>query len=289
MSDYLSNLAARSVNLAAVIQPRLASRFEAARAHDMLGVPLAVSSLTEEEGMAEAPTDVSILLPQEQRIEPKATAPDDNVLRTSPLPKTQISFPKARDTASVAVPRSEERSLEKNERRGELPPLVRTSPRERQPLLPTLPAQPQAVLPADHVVLSPEAQPLVAESIPQSTESEQQPTRQPIISSITHVVVERATEHSVTTQEQLATHASQSVVVRPRVALAERQGNTTANIGTGPARVHEQPPAPTIHVSIGRIEVRATGPGAPAPKLRSASQTRSLDDYLRRRSSGGRQ
>jgi hypothetical protein len=43
---------------------------------------------------------------------------------------------------------------------------------------------------------------------------------------------------------------------------------------------------PTIHVTIGRIEVKATPPTA-APKRRaSASPTMSLDEYLRRRSGG---
>jgi hypothetical protein len=48
----------------------------------------------------------------------------------------------------------------------------------------------------------------------------------------------------------------------------------------------EQPP--TIHVAIGRIEVKAAPPVA-APKRRaSASPTMSLDEYLRRRSGGER-
>lgn len=44
-------------------------------------------------------------------------------------------------------------------------------------------------------------------------------------------------------------------------------------------------PAPTIHVSIGRIEVRASTPPAPASKKeRPASPVMSLDEYLRQRS-----
>lgn len=46
--------------------------------------------------------------------------------------------------------------------------------------------------------------------------------------------------------------------------------------------------APTIQVTIGRIEVRATPPPAPVPKPRPASPTMSLDDYLRQRNEGRR-
>jgi hypothetical protein len=67
------------------------------------------------------------------------------------------------------------------------------------------------------------------------------------------------------------------LVVQPRVERA------------APASLPEVPqapaPAPTIHVTIGRIEVRATAPqGAAAPARRaSAPAVLTLDEYLRRR------
>jgi len=49
------------------------------------------------------------------------------------------------------------------------------------------------------------------------------------------------------------------------------------------------PPAPTIQVTIGRIEVRATPPAAaPARAARSATPRLSLEDYLRSRSGGAK-
>lgn len=45
--------------------------------------------------------------------------------------------------------------------------------------------------------------------------------------------------------------------------------------------------APTINVTIGRIEVRATQGRAPAQAQRSAPEVMSLEEYLRRRSRGG--
>jgi hypothetical protein len=241
---------------------------------------------------------VSVRLPQEQRIEPKATAPEENVLRTPRPAQTQIPSPKAKEAMIVAVPQQEKQSEVKSETIGEPRPLARTAPRERSPVSPTLRAQPQAVQPlsddarmqtrADRVTVSPEIRSPVSEAIPQPTEPEQQPTRQPIIPSITHVLVERETEQSATVREQPVSSASHSVVVRPRVIPLERQREEKRSDGAVPWPVHTQPPAPTIHVTIGRVEVRATGPTAPAPKPRSAPQTMSLDEYLRKRSGGGR-
>ncbi|MBA3946487.1 MAG: hypothetical protein H0X37_18220 [Herpetosiphonaceae bacterium] len=48
------------------------------------------------------------------------------------------------------------------------------------------------------------------------------------------------------------------------------------------------PPAPTINVSIGRIEVRATPPPPQDRKPRSAPQTMSLQEYLHERDDRGR-
>lgn len=47
-------------------------------------------------------------------------------------------------------------------------------------------------------------------------------------------------------------------------------------------------PETTIHVSIGRIEVRATPPVALPPPAAKAPAVMGLDDYLRRRGGGGR-
>src|SRR5262249_19030530 len=44
------------------------------------------------------------------------------------------------------------------------------------------------------------------------------------------------------------------------------------------------PPEPTISVSIGRVEVRASQAPAPARARREAAPRLKLDDYLRRRS-----
>ena len=44
---------------------------------------------------------------------------------------------------------------------------------------------------------------------------------------------------------------------------------------------------PVVHVSIGRLEVRASPAAAPAPPRRDMPAPRSLDDYLRQRGGKG--
>jgi hypothetical protein len=67
-------------------------------------------------------------------------------------------------------------------------------------------------------------------------------------------------------------------VLQPRVTV----------IQPAPPPARREAPAPTIQVSIGRIEVRATTASkAPARERPSAPAAVNLDDYLRRRAKGG--
>jgi hypothetical protein len=75
------------------------------------------------------------------------------------------------------------------------------------------------------------------------------------------------------------------VVVRPQVTPAPRAG---PEAWSAPEAVGKQEPAPTIQVTIGRIEIRATPPPASTPKReRSKPPVMSLDEYLRQRNQGG--
>ena len=62
---------------------------------------------------------------------------------------------------------------------------------------------------------------------------------------------------------------------------------TSARAGAGP----DNAPAPiqqTIHVTIGRIEVRATPPPSAPARKQNAAPVMSLDEYLKTRSGGQR-
>jgi hypothetical protein len=74
------------------------------------------------------------------------------------------------------------------------------------------------------------------------------------------------------------------VLVEPRVSVAPP---APPPVPSAPIRAAEAP-EPTIHVTIGRIEVRATPPPAqPSRPRQAASSALSLEEYLRRRSKGG--
>jgi len=55
----------------------------------------------------------------------------------------------------------------------------------------------------------------------------------------------------------------------------------------GPLNQSRIEPQPTVHVTIGRLEVRAVQTSQPAARARASSPVMNLDDYLKRRSQGG--
>jgi hypothetical protein len=54
----------------------------------------------------------------------------------------------------------------------------------------------------------------------------------------------------------------------------------------GPLLGRREPPAPVVRVTIGRIEVRAVAPPAPAPRAKPPGPRLTLESYLRARSEG---
>lgn len=74
-----------------------------------------------------------------------------------------------------------------------------------------------------------------------------------------------------------------------QVAYPEYPYNRANQSESAPVTQESSMPAPTIQVTIGRIEVRATPPTTPRPQAaRSAPSVMSLDDYLNQRTRGGR-
>ena len=70
----------------------------------------------------------------------------------------------------------------------------------------------------------------------------------------------------------------------PSAVTTRRAPKRIANVGE-PQRT---PDVPEIHVTIGRVEVRAAAP-APGPARRSAPPGMTIEDYLRKRQGGGAQ
>lgn len=84
---------------------------------------------------------------------------------------------------------------------------------------------------------------------------------------------------------QPAIEQEPAAVVRPQVTpIFEDRGESRFARGD---RSHT-PASPTVHVTIGRIEVRAIPSASPStPTPRAAQPRMNLDDYLRRRGNGG--
>jgi hypothetical protein len=71
--------------------------------------------------------------------------------------------------------------------------------------------------------------------------------------------------------------------VRP---VPERARPTGTTPGARPVTRRDRAPEPVVHISIGRIEVRATQETAPRRDQPRRQPALNLDDYLRKRSGG---
>jgi hypothetical protein len=99
--------------------------------------------------------------------------------------------------------------------------------------------------------------------------------RAPVLTPIQHIV-ERMRQHEVAIVAAPAPMPAEATMPAGARRAADTAGSALA-----------VPPAPTVQVTIGRIEVRA----APAPAQatrRAAAPLLSLDEYLRQRSGGAR-
>lgn len=107
-----------------------------------------------------------------------------------------------------------------------------------------------------------------------------------------------ASEHGSTTPDHIAVSTTsaangQPPVIRPILQPVRQElstelisGEARRTAGAGP---RSAPPAqPAIHVTIGRIEVRATPAPAPAPRKPATAPVMSLDEYLKMRNGGRR-
>ena len=102
-------------------------------------------------------------------------------------------------------------------------------------------------------------------------------------------------QHEVEIHNQIVEKHS-AIIIRPRIEQVENRFKERA-IHQAPIqfpRGHDQNSgraeaveAPTINVSIGRVEIRAVVPSAAPRETRAKPQTLSLDEYLQKRRTGG--
>jgi hypothetical protein len=279
MNDFLTNLAARALHTAPVVQPRLASRFEPPPAGERFfqddSFAGEAESFSESATPAAAPTTVADSALQ---MRTRAKRGDLDAAHVKPLPPR--GEPAANESrralarASSHAPSPRETNTESTSTIVVKTVIERPAPIDRVPHSiadesskspnPGLPAVPAPVADIEH-----ERQPLRDAFQVESTPFPDPPRpAEPVARSDTK------------------TAAGREIVVTPRVTPAPVSSPPVARRDRAPE------PAPVVHVTIGRIEVRAVTASATAlpaaPRPAAKSPVLSLDDYLRERN-GGRQ
>jgi hypothetical protein len=285
MSRYLHNLVAKNLQLVEVIRPRTASRFEPSGVAADGFAP---------SGFAESDARPRESLPEEEQSQtPTRPRADNSELLPSQLP------PPADAVLSVPHPFMREhrvreahfREEEKAAERSAVLP-VRVTPSRVTAVSKSGESRPQGQRSPVVQVTPGAVQTAAAEgpapNPPVST------TR--IVAEVRAVATPRFIEAAPAERGVLRTETRESAGQNPRLGLHVVQP-TIATVpspieaqreSAGPSSAHAAGP-PTIKVTIGRIDVRAIMPAAPAPRPAPSRQSPrlSLGDYLKQ-SNGGR-
>ena len=282
MSDYLANLAARGLGLAAVVRPRLASLFEPLPvAHHATGpAPL------DPEGGDEPSPSWAASLP-----------------RSSAAPREDRDAP-AR--AAVLDPTSTPTAFRRRNERGDERLPAPAVARPQSAASSTVPSLPAPVVPGATAVSRP-APPARAsgdrpastrEAAPEGAADAPAPERERV--TLLDRDAWRSTSERLSLLERRRAEGERPASPLPIQAQAPPKPGETADarmsapvtsairLATDPAVVREPPPV--IRITIGRVDVRAIMPSPPVERPKSAPprSALSLDDYLKRRGEGGR-
>jgi hypothetical protein len=294
MTDFLTRLAERSLRIASVVEPLQPPMF-APESPLAAGVP---QETTAEEGaLASAEPEPS------PRFRPVLTVSKGDGEGTMDKARTIAPSPislVAPSTTLPVEPPSRPLDMQPGVPRRELawvvePPVAlapSVSPRTPQPASAHVQEEERKSLPSP--VMTPSAQ-------PHETDQQYGHDR-----SVSHVAPIPETPIDALTPEQRPTQGTQDTtprVIGPRVAF-EIVPTPSVEIAPTPsaasvefpadqrqATLESAPPAPTIRVSIGRIEVRAIMPPVPPARHTPPARPRpqlSLEDYLRQHRGGSR-
>lgn len=296
MSDFLGNLMARNTGAAQGIRPYLPSRFEPAAAPAGSGL----MEMLEEQpaAAAQAPAPQSPASPAEPALaRPEVSAPAGSEARRPEFPEesrdrgtgrlspADHDLP-AREPAALArpdLPATDPAALARNP-----DPVIRERVTERPIFIERIVAEPRPFS-------KPEPVTGISDSfVPEAPRLRQLEPPRPTTLLIVDPKVEPPTfpEQSHRTMpageggspfEPAATTHGQSSVkitsVPSRRIAGERQPQLAQSAGTRSD--------PDIHVTIGRVEIRATTAAQAPAARRNGHQPMSLDEYQRRRTSGG--
>lgn len=262
MNDFLGNLAAKNLNAAPLLEPRPLALFEAspslrgnAFASPNLDAPLEISAERETEPVAPRVREHAIQPTARQepgiresaaiRDYPQLRAQDLNSIATPP----RMAQPQIVSSEIPALPQTQTRHAELETQETTSPQIARATPTE--------------ILRVERVIIEREqdaTNTLSRESGPALSPAQPAASRTPDSARVTTEREPRAIPSVAPTP--LAPMLSAQVVT-PRVTTAPKE-----------------PAPPTIHVTIGRVEVRAMT-NAPRPKSAPVAASRTLEEYLR--------
>lgn len=300
MPDFFTRLAERTLGLADTIQPIVPSLFAP-------GAPLIDAELAAEPAIEERATQPDRAVPPEIDAPAERQRPDQTRQAEPIPPRPVVRQPNAQPAPTVERVRPAQ--PQNNPGPGSEP--TRTTPHAEAPhqiapsaVPPTSPISPAAgrSQPASQIMRRVESTQIVsrAEPAPSSESRSPRPSIDPPPTSITpsrsHSLVseqpvDRELPGTSTPLVPVADERQPQSVERREIATPVERPELVAREPSLPRhqftpRTPEPPaaqPAPQIHVSIGRIEVRAvTPPPAAAPQPKPTPTPRmSLDDYLR--------
>lgn len=268
MSDFLSNLAAKNLNLASVIQPRPSARFEPVPTRRAMTTeapidPSALESVNTVE--SDAPRSPAVA-PRQAPVVPSAPIEPParsaaSILRHSPSMSQQIESP-------AIAPRTPE---VRREVQREIVNVTNVRSVMEQSIIQT-PTREQIIIEKESADRDRAASPIGLETTvkPLPVENRTAISPRPIVTPVIERVVH---EHTDQTQVPSSRTDLPPRATAPQMRGVEKQSSA-------------EPPA--IHVTIGRVEVRATSSAAPTKRPSRSSSALSLDDYLRARNGGQR-
>ena len=308
MSNYLNNLVAKSLNQTEVVQPRLASLFEplpmspGSVAGQAFSIEQLIGTAMSDEAEFEAQSRerTSTVLPIEPPRERRSRIPD---LRSPPITPQPLSNPFPTEETSPTLPPYQPSSAPVEpivtplSVRGEqLPPgsaslepfpvnreaTDASGPRHptEQPRLPVL--ETTVIQPSVSELVVSSKEPLPTADLPPELFFLQ--TTNPVVpkaSALPNQPLVSAPAESTAIPGSTSTRPSSTAASIWHTQIAPSVKSITQNFMEGG---DTSQPSPTIQVTIGRIEVRATPPPATSlAKSRPASPAMSLEEYLRQR------
>jgi hypothetical protein len=287
MSKYLNNLVARSMKLAPVVQPRLASLFEASDTGPHTGTSSQAQTVPAEHSESSAPENTAV----ENDIAHSQARFNVLTPRTSAAVSNSISMIRARKDRIAGQSANEiERQFETDPRRSTAesarPSIAATVANDDKLAMMNGQARPATQL-VDH---PPSRQAVQARVVEKGlTTVTVGPEQMAAATQLSLTQANQPARRNLNLRDAIdAVTGSPGGTRKPgaQELSDQRRAATTRNVLSHSVIRSDEPP--TINVTIGRIDVRAIFPAPPTPRPARAARPApmSLDQYLKER--GGR-